>query len=217
MAADAALESSTCVVLQIGSERLACGVDRLLGVGDALVRPVSPLARVGAQVAGTTVSAEGVPSLVVNATELLRLARTGVLRAGASSPAKAEPRKRKPILVIDDSLTTRMLEQSILETEGYEVELANSAEQGLAMAREKEYAMFLVDVEMPGMNGFEFVSLVSTDAQLKTTPAMLVTSLDSAEHRERGRAAGAVSYVVKGEFNQQIYLDRIRAVVGRNA
>ena len=208
----------TCVVLKMGGERLACGVDRLLGVSDTLVRPVSALAGVGAHVAGTAMTAEGMPYLAVNAEELLRLVRSGGVRESAQSGTKQPAAgKRKPILVIDDSLTTRMLEQSILEMEGYEVELANSAEQGLAMARAKPYAMFLVDVEMPGMNGFEFVSLVTTDAQLKTTPAILVTSLDSPEHRERGRAAGAVSYVVKGEFNQQVYLDRIRAVVGRSA
>ena len=119
-----------------------------------------------------------------------------------------------PILVIDDSLTTRMLEQSILEAEGYEVELATSAEQGLAMARAKRYALFLVDVEMPGMNGFEFVATVTADETLSQTPAILVTSLDSAESRERGRAAGAYSYIVKGEFNQSIYLDRIRSIAG---
>ena len=63
----------------------------------------------------------------------------------------------RPLLVIDDSLTTRMLEQSILESAGYKVDVATSAEEALERARSPDYALFLVDVEMPGMNGFGFI------------------------------------------------------------
>lgn len=118
------------------------------------------------------------------------------------------------MLVVDDSLTTRMLEQSILESAGYEVELATSAEEALSKAKEKRYGLFVVDVEMPGMDGFEFVASTRADPDLRETPAILVTSRGSAEDRQRGRDAGARGYIVKGEFDQGHLLQAIRELIG---
>jgi len=202
----------SCVVVRDetrdGARRMALLVDRVEGSGEVLLRPLASYVAALPFIAGSAPGRTGEPHLVLDPAGLLQTA----LRQAPLQPRVQE--RLAPILVIDDSLTTRMLEQSILEAEGYDVDLATSAEQGLAMARLKTYSLFLVDVEMPGMNGFEFVQLVTTDPELQRTPAMLVTSLDSAESRERGRAAGALSYVVKGEFNQTMYLDRIRSVVG---
>jgi two-component system chemotaxis sensor kinase CheA len=116
--------------------------------------------------------------------------------------------------VIDDSLTTRMLEQSILEAAGYQVDTANSAEEGLETARRKPYALFLVDVEMPGMDGFSFVERIRSDPALHHIPAILVTSRAAPEDRQRGRAAGAQGYVVKSEFDQSALLSLIRPLMG---
>jgi two-component system chemotaxis sensor kinase CheA len=118
------------------------------------------------------------------------------------------------VLVIDDSLTTRMLEQSILESAGYEVELATSAEEGLGKAREKQYGLFLVDVEMPGMDGFEFVTHTQSDPLLRAVPSILVTSRNAVEDRRRGEQAGARAYIVKGEFDQGYLLQKIREFMG---
>jgi two-component system chemotaxis sensor kinase CheA len=118
------------------------------------------------------------------------------------------------VLVIDDSLTTRMLEQTILESAGYEVETAASAEEGLVRARARRFALVLVDVEMPGMDGFEFVARTREDPALRATPAILVTSRHSPDDRRRGEEVGARAYIVKGEFDQEHLLRTIRLLVG---
>jgi two-component system chemotaxis sensor kinase CheA len=159
-------------------------------------------------VAGASLDAEGHPQLVLDAEALAE----HVCRAGPA-PA-AEPAPRTPILIIDDSLTTRMLEQSILESAGYEVDLATSGEEGLVRARARRYALFLVDVEMPGMDGFTFIERTREDPALRDTPAVLVTSRDAPEDRRRGQSAGARAYIVKGEFDQTELLDKIRHLVG---
>ncbi|HEY0466963.1 MAG TPA: response regulator, partial [Polyangiaceae bacterium] len=130
----------------------------------------------------------------------------------AAAP-RAAPKQRAPILVIDDSLTTRMLEQSILESAGYEVDLAVSGEEGMDKARLRKYALFLVDVEMPGMDGFTFIERTRRDPELRQVPAILVTSRASPEDIERGRAVGALAHIEKREFNQTDLLERIRKLV----
>jgi len=107
-----------------------------------------------------------------------------------------------------------MLEQSILESAGYEVHAAVSAEDGLEQARRCPYALFLVDVEMPGMDGFTFIERTRADPALRDVPAVLVTSRSSPEDRRRGRDVGASAYVVKSEFAQGEFLDRVRELVG---
>jgi two-component system chemotaxis sensor kinase CheA len=74
--------------------------------------------------------------------------------------------------------------------------------------------LFLVDVEMPGMDGFTFVEHTRADPILREVPAILVTSRASPEDRERGRNVGAKAHICKGEFDQGELLDKIRELVG---
>src|SRR5690606_18901831 len=106
----------------------------------------------------------------------------------------------------------RMLEQSILESAGYPVQLATSAEQALEMAAAAPYSLFLVDVEMPGMDGFTFVETTRADERFKHIPAILVSSRSAPSDLARGRSAGASAYIVKGHFDQRALLRHIKAL-----
>ncbi len=199
----------SAIVVQSGAALAAIGVDRLLGTANVVVRPVPSRADVDAIVAGAALDSEGHPQLVLDPAGLVAAAQVG---RGAFADPESAP--RWPVLVIDDSLTTRMLEQSILESAGYQVELATSAEEALGKARDRRYGLFVVDVEMPGMDGFEFVARTRADPLLRETPAILVTSRGSGEDRQRGRDAGARGYIVKGEFDQGHLLQTIRDLIG---
>ena len=193
----------SAVVVRGAEGLVALGVDRLCGSESLVARALPDSVDVDPTIAGVTLDADGNPRLLLDPDALLSAA--GRLRPRDS----AAPPIKRAILVIDDSLTTRMLEQSILESAGYEVALATSAEQGLEMARERRYDLFLVDVEMPGMDGFTFVEQVRADQRLAVTPAVLVTSRAAQEDLARGRAAGASGHIDKGEFDQIEFLERI--------
>ncbi|HEX3883813.1 MAG TPA: response regulator [Stellaceae bacterium] len=196
------------VIVSAAAGFAAVGFDRLLGTARIVVRPLPELAPAHAIVSGASLDAEGNPQLVLNPDGLVAEARR-------PDSAEAEPEPaRRPVLVVDDSLTTRMLEQSILESAGYEVDLAVSAEDGLEIARRRRYSLFLVDVEMPGMSGFDFVERVRADPALHDIPAVLVSSRAAPEDFLRGRDAGAQGYIVKGEFDQAKLLTMIQPLVG---
>ena len=199
----------SAVVVRSGMEHAAIGVDRVLSTATVLLRPIPVFAGVDPVVAGAALDAEGNPQLVLDPAAL-------VLAASAKRGIAAQeaPQRTPVVLVIDDSLTTRMLEQSILETAGYEVHLATSAEEALEKAREKNYDLFVVDVEMPGMDGFEFVAHARSTPALSSVPAILVTSRNSVQDKKRGEAAGARAYVVKSEFDQAQLLQTIRRLIG---
>ncbi len=192
----------------VGSEgAVALGVDRLYGSETLVARALPDSVDVDPTIAGVSLDADGNPRLLLDPEALLAAAGRLPARRDTVRP------KKRSILVIDDSLTTRMLEQSILESAGYEVALATSAEQGLEMARERHHDLFLVDVEMPGMDGFGFIEQVRADPRLAATPAVLVTSRASPEDLARGRAAGANGHIDKGEFDQIAFLQRIGRLI----
>ena len=198
----------SAVVVRGATGLAVVGVDRLRGTANIVLRPLPELAPASAIVAGASLDAEGSPRLVLEPDALVLAARQRVT-------TEREPEvRRDPILVIDDSLTTRMLERSILESAGYEVEVATSGEEGLEKARARRYGLFLVDIEMPGMDGFTFIAQTRADPALRDIPAILVSSRSSPEDRRRGREVGALDYMIKSEFDQGALLARIREQVG---
>jgi two-component system chemotaxis sensor kinase CheA len=198
----------SAVVVDSDGQLAALGVERLLGTEHVVSRPLPAEVPPDQAVAGASLDAAGNPRLVLDAAGLVARALRG---QAAARPAQV---RRPPILVVDDSLTTRMLEQSILESAGYEVDLAASGEEGLEKALARRYGLFLVDVEMPGIDGFTFIERSRADRRLADIPAILVTSRSDPEDFRRGETVGAHAYVVKSQFNQGELLDRIRGLVG---
>ena len=202
----------SAVVVEAAGRCVALGVDRLLGAATIVMRALPSVVEADTVVAGASLDADGTPQLVLDPAGLVAAAersRGETLKTAAE--AHAQP---APILVIDDSLTTRMLEQSILEAAGYQVELAVSAEDGLIKAHDRRYSLFIVDVEMPGMDGFSFVGQTRADPVLRDVPAILVTSRDAVDDRRRGQQVGASAFIVKGEFDQTQLLKTIRTLIG---
>ena len=200
---------TVAVVVGLDGEAVAVGVDRLAGTSTLVVRPLPDLAPAAPVIGGVSMDLDGNPRLVLDPQGLV----AETLRLGGGGAAPDEPVRRLPILVVDDSLTTRMLERSILESAGYEVDLAASGEEGLELARSRQYGLYLTDIDMPGIDGFAFVAETRADPELAGVPAILVSSRASAEDRQRGAAVGASAYVVKGEFNQEELLAQIRRLV----
>lgn len=198
------------VVLSAGSETVSVGVDRLLGSTEIILKPLPAVVGALPLICGTAVDFEGNPQPILDPEGVV-----AAVRAGLGHRERELLSKPQTILVVDDSLTTRMLEQNILESAGYRVDLAVSGEDGLEKARATRYDLFVVDVEMPGMNGFEFIRHTREDATLHDIPAILVTSVATPEAKQRGREVGASAYIVKGEFEQGVFMETVRKLVGQ--
>jgi two-component system chemotaxis sensor kinase CheA len=113
------------------------------------------------------------------------------------------------ILVVDDSITTRTLERNILQGAGYQVVTAVDGVEALAALETETFDLVVADIEMPRIDGFELVKWIRDSAVYGGLPVVLVTSLESQEHRERGLKVGADAYIVKSGFEQSVLLDTI--------
>ena len=121
------------------------------------------------------------------------------------------------VLIVDDSRIFRAaLERALAGQE--DILVAGSVFNGvkaLEFIRSSPPDVVTLDVEMPGMDGFEFVARTRSDPALKEIPAILVTSRASPEDRLRGLQAGARAYITKGEFDQAFLLRTIRELSGQ--
>jgi len=200
-------EPRLALVLRTSRGQVALSATSLVGTRDITIRSLPAAAGQSELVLGTAFDSNGDPELVLDA-EGLGLTARGVARAEAGGREK-----RRRILVVDDSLTTRMLEQSILEGAGYEVDLASAGKEGLEKAMQGAYGLIVTDVEMPGMDGYEFTAETRRRPELRAIPVIMVSSLGSEESRKRGADAGISAYIVKGEFDQNDFLDVVREYI----
>ncbi|MCW2243997.1 hybrid sensor histidine kinase/response regulator [Azospirillum canadense] len=198
-------------VVRAGGRRLALLVDELLTTRDAVVTAAEEVGIDAVRFLGTVLLDDGSPALVLNPAGLAP-------QAGATLPplARAEdaPRRRHHILVVDDSITTRTLEKSILEAHGYRVTLCVDGREAVETLSELEDVDLIIsDVEMPRMDGFALLRAVKGNPLTSDLPVILVTSRASDEDRERGLDLGADAYIVKTRFDQNELLAGIRRLL----
>jgi len=113
------------------------------------------------------------------------------------------------ILVVEDERRLAQVVRKVLEEEGHTVDVAHDGEEGLAMAMDGSHDVILLDVLLPGIDGFEVCR--SLRASRVDTPVLLLTALDAVEDRVRGLDAGADDYLPK-PFAFQELLARLRAL-----
>ena len=111
------------------------------------------------------------------------------------------------ILIVDDSRLQAVQLESILEDE-YDITVAQTAEEGLGLARDKNFSLILLDVIMPGMDGFELLKRLQEEIVTQSVPVILITSLSDAQNEQRGLILGAVDYITK-PFNPLIVKARV--------
>jgi len=198
------------LVLGAGEQRVAFAVDAVLDEREVLVKRLTkPLSRVR-NIAGATILGSGEVAPILNVADLLKSARTA--GAGLHAPAAATPSAMpaKRILVVEDSITSRMLLKGILESAGYDVKTAVDGIDAFTTLRAERFDLVVSDVEMPRMNGFDLTARIRADRTLAEVPVVLVTALESREDRERGIDVGANAYLVKSSLDQSNLLEALR-------
>lgn len=103
----------------------------------------------------------------------------------------------KSILIIDDASTVRMYHRSLLEEAGFSVDEAINGIEGLEKALGKTYDLFVVDVNMPKMDGYTFIREIRRRSEIHQAPAVMVSTEAQELDRQRAFAAGANFYLVK--------------------
>ena len=199
-------------VLEAGGQRLAIEVDSLQGKWRAVIKGAGPVLTSGQVVAGAAIMSDGRPAFLLRPDALIRLADATPHTAPAAR--SSAPARRKAVLVVDDSLTTRMLEKAVLEAAGYRVVMACNGTEALESIAREDLDLAVVDFEMPGMNGNDVARAIREHSSHPDLPLIMLTSRSSDEDRQRGLAAGFQAYLVKGQFEQTAFLNTVQRLIG---
>lgn len=162
---------------------------------------------------------DGTPLLILDVEDMLlsvqKLVEGGRLARVDGGGPVAQARRRKRVLVVDDSLTVRELERKLLLNRGFEVAVAVDGMDGWNMLRNEAFDLVVTDVDMPRMDGIELVSRIKADPKLQSLPVMVVSYKDREEDRRRGLDAGADYYLAKGSFHDDALLDAVEDLIGK--
>ncbi|MGM0586888.1 MAG: hybrid sensor histidine kinase/response regulator [Bacteroidota bacterium] len=208
------------MLIGYGDRQMALEVDEIITEVPFYLRPLGrQFDRVG-YLAGGALMSDGSVLPVLDIAHLFEMVRDGLGSVQTTTKTSngqdmqrlsqfAETQEKTLVLVVDDSITMRTLEQNILLSNGYDVVVAKHGREALSMLREyEEVGLVISDVEMPHMNGLELCRAIRSGDH-SDLPVILVTSLGSDEEKKAGMQAGADAYIVKGDFRQEHFLKTI--------
>ncbi len=119
------------------------------------------------------------------------------------------------VMIVEDSEDIRHLLEELLEGEGYNLVFATNGEEGLETAKRERPDIILMDLSLPGMDGWETVYRLRQLAEFRTTPIIALTAHATRKDEERALAAGCTGYVSK-PFDMENLLDYIASFVSKN-
>jgi len=120
------------------------------------------------------------------------------------------------ILLIEDNIANRDLTQFLLESQGYEVREATSAEEAFEILKTDRPALIIMDIQLPGMDGLEATKKLKENPATRYIPVVAVTSYAMKGDRESAAAAGCAGYVTK-PIDKTIFLQEVAAHIRSGA
>jgi len=118
---------------------------------------------------------------------------------------------QKKILIVEDDNFLRSLTAKRLEKEGYVVAVAVDGESALVTAKDEQPDLILLDLLLPGLDGFAVLGKLKADADLKKVPVIVFSNLGQKEDIEKAKLLGADQFLIKANFTLDDVMDKIKA------
>ncbi len=191
-------------------QSIAFIVDEILGEQEIVAKSLGNQIRRLPYIQGASILGKGEVILILNIASLVHYSRSAQNQSQLQKVEKkiVEKKKRK-VLVVDDSVTTRKLEQAILEAAGYQVDVAVHGKDALHKLKSSIWDIVVTDIQMPIMDGFELTKSIRENTEWKKMPIIVVSALDKEEHKKLAFNNGAQGYITKGQFNQENLISMI--------
>lgn len=207
--ASAHSEKFRVVIVKANIDTAALVVDELEGRKEIMVQSLQGRLCKIAHLMATTISADGNPAYVLDTPSILEAIKFLPVQTTARENDKPVP----TVMVVDDSLTTRRLIEEILGAEGYRILPAGSGEQALGILETEKVDLFVVDIEMPGLDGFELSKRIRGSGEYQTVPIVILSTHGSDADKRKGMVAGANAYIVKSTFDQEAFLATVGSLI----
>ncbi|ESA32713.1 chemotaxis protein histidine kinase-like protein [Leptolyngbya sp. Heron Island J] len=207
-----AVERANPVILMRHHERIVgLESDQLLGEQELVIRSLGNSTPIPDYIYGCSILPDGRLSLVIDAAALTleALQRSapkshGVVVKPAPTRRPPKPTGKQSILVVDDSITVRNTLTQGLQKSGYMVIQAKEGNEALQKLHHSQVTAILCDLEMPGMNGFDFLRARRQIPEIAAIPTIMLTSRTGNKHRQLAEDLGANNYLTKPYLMPQL-------------
>lgn len=122
---------------------------------------------------------------------------------------QSESVRKQVLLIVEDNPLLTNLYKAAFEKEGVEVLVAHDGETGFTLIKEKRPHLVVLDILMPGIDGFEVLARVKNDPEIAHIKVVMLTVISEQEAQERARKLGVVDYLIKSELMVQEIVDRV--------
>jgi chemosensory pili system protein ChpA (sensor histidine kinase/response regulator) len=202
------------LVVETNGQRGAVEIDALVGQKEIVIKSLGSHLRRVKGVSGATIMGDGSVIPILNLRELLR-SQTAMME---DSRGDLEPILERPltIMVVDDSVSIRQVVSRLIEEQGWKVLTAKDGIDAFDKLSEHRPDLIVLDIEMPRMNGYEFLGALKTQVELNDIPVVMLTSRTAAKHREKAKALGAKGFIVK-PYNDDEFVRLILNLTGRES
>ncbi len=203
----------TILIIESDDKLMAICVDKLIGDQEILHKKLSAPFYKLKNISGITTLVSGEICLILNISDIINTTYSSkTVKAAVQSKICADNNSYN-ILLVDDSVTTRTLEKNILTRVGYNVEIAQNPIEALEKIKLTKFDLIISDIEMPEMDGLEFLEKLKTDEMFNEIPVIVVSSMMSEENKKRAIKLGAKKYILKHEFNQDLFQETVSKIL----
>ncbi len=207
-------DKETVLIIESDEKIIGLVVDKLLGDQDILQKKLSPPLYKVKNISGITNLASGELCLILNMQDILHYDFNKAVTAGSSPKLlSTDVLSYKRILVVDDSMTTRSMIKNILINLGYSVDSVLGADEALVKLKLNHYDLIITDINMPKMNGYEFIEILKNDEMYMDIPVFVISSMTREEARARYGRQKIEGYMQKDLFNQAEFTNRIKEIL----
>lgn len=204
--------SSPCILLRSESMKFALLVDAVIEKNEVIIKSFEGIIKRVRNVMGVTILDSGEVCIILNPKDLVDsiLKKSSLLIEKPTETANFQTDK---ILLIDDSLITRVQVKRILESENYQVDLGVDGKDGWEKLRTDTYKCVVTDVEMPNMDGIQLTQKIKSSPKHQDIPVIILTSFGSEAHIQKGIEAGASAYLIKSKFDRKDLIEAVQRVL----
>ena len=206
-------EYPVTLVVEAGGKRGALVIDALVGQREIVIKSLGSHLRYVKGISGATILGDGSVVPILNIEEFLWSQETAI-ESVASDDGLVIDRPLE-IMVVDDSVSIRHVISRLMEDQGWKVQTAKDGMEALEKLRESRPDLIILDIEMPRMNGYEFLGAIKAQNSYEDIPVVILTSRNATKHREKAMALGAKGFVVK-PYNDDEFIGVILKLTGRS-
>jgi two-component system chemotaxis sensor kinase CheA len=195
------------------AETIGVVVDRILGYDSLVYQSLPQGLRRNPLVQGVVFNTSFSIIPILNMWAVLEKLRSVRIMDTHKRFTKEDKQEQISILVVDDSVSTREIEISMLELEGYAVTGAVDGVDALLKIRSSRFDLVVSDLNMPRMDGLKLLENIRSDETLASMPVIFVTTVDEGESRKKAEDLGVNKYILKSTFKQDNLISAIRELV----